>query len=150
MMHKPETAVFTNLCLIVDGQGRLLLQDRRDPEFGGLCFPGGHVEPEESFVEAVVREVREETGLTVLDPRLCGVKQFALAGGGRYVVLMFRARHYTGTLRSSVEGEMRWAAREKLADERLCPHFREMLRVMEDSELSEFLYPRGAHTPVLR
>ena len=108
------------------------------------------MEPEESFVEAVVREVREETGLTVLDPRLCGVKQFCLSGGGRYVVLMFRASRYWGTLRSSREGEMRWVPREALADASLCPHFLEMLRVMEDDELSEFHYPRGAQAPVLR
>ncbi len=149
-MRKPEQAVFTNLCLVTDAQGRLLLQDRRDPDFGGLCFPGGHVEPGEPFVDAVVREVWEETGLTVLDPHLCGVKQFSLTGGGRYVVLMFRASRYTGSLHSSDEGEMEWVGREELTQRRLCPHFREMLRVMEEPELNEFFYPRGGDEPVLR
>jgi ADP-ribose pyrophosphatase YjhB (NUDIX family) len=57
--------------VIFDRQGRLLLQQRSDGGQWGL--PGGSVEIGESVQEAVVREVREETGLTVAVRRLVGV-----------------------------------------------------------------------------
>ena len=94
MPDRTEKAEFTNMCMVADGQGRLLVQDCVNPDWPGITFPGGHVEPGESFVESVIREVREETGLTVQDTILCGVKQFPLRGGGRYVLLLFRASRY--------------------------------------------------------
>jgi 8-oxo-dGTP pyrophosphatase MutT (NUDIX family) len=57
--------------VIFDWPGRLLLQQRSDGGQWGL--PGGCVETGESLHEAVVREVREETGLTVVPDRLVGV-----------------------------------------------------------------------------
>lgn len=44
-------------------------------EGGGLTFPGGHIEKGESFVDSVIREVYEETGLTIENPRICGTKE---------------------------------------------------------------------------
>ena len=85
-MSRSEPAIFTNLCMVSDGNGNVLVQDRRNPDWPGVTFPGGHVEPGESFVEAVIREVWEETGLTIENPRLCGVKQFQTENGARYVV----------------------------------------------------------------
>lgn len=140
MPHPTEHCELTNLCMLTDDEGRILVQDRTDPSWPGICFPGGHVEPGESFVESVIREVREETGLTILDPILCGIKQFPLQEGGRYVVLLFRASRFTGTLTSSAEGEVFWLPREELENCRLAPDFFEMLRVFEDPALSEFYY----------
>ena len=65
-MASSEKAIFTNLCMIYDDAGNLLVQDRKDPQWPGITFPGGHVEPGESFVESVIREVYEETGLTIV------------------------------------------------------------------------------------
>ena len=146
MPDRTEKAEFTNMCMVTDGQGRLLVQDRVNPDWPGITFPGGHVEPGESFVESVIREVREETGLTILDPILCGIKQFPLQGGGRYVVLLFRASRFTGTLTSSAEGEVFWLPREELENCRLAPDFSEMLHVFESPGLSEFYYYREPET----
>ena len=74
-MSRSEPAIFTNMCMISDGRGNVLVQDRRNPDWPGITFPGGHVEPEEAFTDSVVREVFEETGLTIEDPILCGTKQ---------------------------------------------------------------------------
>lgn len=63
----------TVLCLIEDGD-KILLQNRAKKDWQGYVLPGGHVEPGESFVDAVIREMKEETGLTILEPRLVGVK----------------------------------------------------------------------------
>ena len=70
-MPREEKAVFTNMCMVTDNKGNVLVLDRQNPDWPGLTFPGGHVEPGESFTESVVREVREETGLTMENPRLC-------------------------------------------------------------------------------
>ena len=75
-MANAEPAIFTNMCMICDGHGNILVQDRRNPDWPGITFPGGHVEPGESFAASVIREVFEETGLTIENPVLCGVKQF--------------------------------------------------------------------------
>ena len=79
-MCKTENVELTVLCLVTDGD-RLLLQNRVKDDWQGYTLPGGHVEPGESFVDAVIREMKEETGLTVLRPRLVGVKQFPIPEG---------------------------------------------------------------------
>lgn len=139
-MARTEQAIFTNLCMLSDGAGNILVQDRNDPDWPGLCFPGGHVEPGESFVESVIREVWEETGLMVEDPILCGTKQFQTKEGARYVVLFYRATRWHGQLRSSDEGEVFWIPRNTLSQYTLCDDFEDMVRVFESDRLSEFYY----------
>ena len=139
-MAKTERAIFTNMCMITDGHGNVLVQDKLDPDFRGLTFPGGHVEPGESFVESVIREVREETGLTIADPVLCGIKQFPTESGARYVVLFFKATKFTGEIQSSDEGLVYWLPRSELPNQKLALDMLDMIRVMESENLSEFMY----------
>ena len=139
-MARMEEAIFTNLCMVYDGAGNILVQDRKDPDWPGLCFPGGHVEPGESFVESVIREVWEETGLMVEDPTLCGTKQFQTKEGARYVVLFYKATRWHGQLRSSDEGEVFWIPRGTLNQYTLCDDFEDMIRIFESDHLSEFYY----------
>jgi 8-oxo-dGTP pyrophosphatase MutT (NUDIX family) len=68
--HEPILLNFAG-AIIADGQGRVLLQRRGDRDMWGL--PGGALELGESAAEAVIREVREETGLEVRVERLVGV-----------------------------------------------------------------------------
>jgi len=139
-MSRSEQAIFTNLCMVYDGAGNILVQDRRDPDWPGLCFPGGHVEPGESFVESVIREVWEETGLTIENPKLCGTKQFQTRRGERYVVLFYKTDRFSGELKSSDEGEVFWIPRTDLLNYTLCDDFPDMVRVFEEDDLSEFFY----------
>ena len=139
-MSRSEQAIFTNLCMVYDGAGNILVQDRADPDWPGLCFPGGHVEPGESFVESVIREVWEETGLTIENPKLCGTKQFQTRRGERYVVLFYKTNRYSGQLKSSDEGEVFWIPRTDLHKYTLCDDFPDMVRVFEEDDLSEFYY----------
>lgn len=139
-MAKPERAIFTNMCMIRDEAGNILVQNRKNPDWPGITFPGGHVEPGESFVESVIREVREETGLTVDNPVLCGVKQFQTEADARYVVLFFKATRYHGKLQSSDEGEVFWIPRNTLPQYTLANDFEDMLRIFESNDLSEFYY----------
>lgn len=142
-MARTEQAIFTNMCMIEDGEGRVLIQDRKNPNWPGYTFPGGHVEPGESFVGSVIREVWEETGLTIEHPTLCGIKQFQTKEGTRYLVLFYKANRFSGTLTSSDEGEVFWLSREELDHSPLASDFAEMLKVFEDDTLSEFYYLPG-------
>lgn len=141
-MSKPESAIFTNMCMVSDGNGNILVQDRRNPDWPGVTFPGGHAEPGESFVESVIREVFEETGLTIENPVLCGVKQFQTYRDERYVVFLYKADRFSGELRSSDEGEVFWIPRNTLTDYVLVDDFETMVRIFEDDSLSEVQYYR--------
>lgn len=61
-MGKLERVELTNMCMICDGNC-VLVQERKKPNWPGVIFPGGHAEAGESFVDSVIREVKEETGL---------------------------------------------------------------------------------------
>ena len=137
-MSRTENAELTVLCLVEDGD-RILLQNRVKEDWRGYALPGGHVEPGESFVGAVIREMKEETGLTVLDPRLAGVKQFPTENG-RYVVLLFKATRWSGNLISSEEGEMEWIRYGDLPSVRTVDDLGDLLKVMNTPELTEFQY----------
>ncbi|WP_246240838.1 8-oxo-dGTP diphosphatase [Anaerocolumna sedimenticola] len=106
----------------------------------GFMFSWGHVEHGESFVEAVKREVLEETGLTIENPKLCGVKQFQTKNDERYVVLFFKTNQYSGKLTSSEEGNVFWISRDQLSEYHLADDFESMIKVFEDENLNEFYY----------
>ena len=100
-MDKTERVDLTTLWLIYQGN-KLLLQDRKKEDWKGYTFPGGHVNRNESIVDAVIREIKEETGLTIFHPQLCGIKQFPIENG-RYLVFLFKTSEFEGTLHSSNE-----------------------------------------------
>ena len=122
-MSRTERAELTVLCMIYDG-ARILLQDRVKDDWKGYTFPGGHVEPGESFVDCAIREIKEETGLDIEHPVLCGVKQFPIEGG-RYIVFLFKTDRFRGDLISSEEGKMVWVERARLGELSLTADFAE-------------------------
>ncbi len=81
-------------------EGRLLLVNAFPGGRGGLwCAPGGGVEPGASLASNLVREVAEETGLTVTPGPLIHVAEFANADSGFHQVdLYFRAKVAAGGL----------------------------------------------------
>ncbi len=137
-MGRRENAELTVLCLLEQGE-RILLQNRVKQDWRGYALPGGHVEPGESIVDAVIREMKEETGLTVHNPKLCGVKQFPIEGG-RYLVFLFKAGAFSGELISSPEGEMEWIERSVLPQLETVADLDELLTVFDREDLNEFQY----------
>ena len=47
---RTEQVTLTNMCMVYDDNGNVLVQDKVDSDWGGLTFPGGHIEKGESFV----------------------------------------------------------------------------------------------------
>ena len=149
-MSRTENVELTTLCL-VSRPGQVLLQNRVKKDWQGYALPGGHVEPGESIVDSVIREMEEETGLTIFEPKLCGIKQFPIENG-RYVVFLFKTDRFEGELVSSGEGAMEWVDRDRIGDVAAVAHLQELLDVMERDDLTEFQYivQNGDWIPVLR
>lgn len=128
------------MCMVCDGNF-VLVQNKIHSEWGGLTFPGGHVEPEESLSDAVIREVFEETGLTIESPVLCGTKDWVNDDGSRYMVLFYKTCKFSGKLKSSEEGEVFWLPLDELlSKENLSLDMKDMIKVFTDENLSEFFY----------
>ena len=140
-MSRQIPVTLTNMCMVCDGD-KVLVQDRVDPHWPGITFPGGHVESGESFAAAVIREVFEETGLTIENPHLCGVKEWENQDGSRYVVLLYKTDKFSGELKSSAEGRVFWATREEILGMRMTEHFDKLLEVFFREDLSEFYYQK--------
>jgi 8-oxo-dGTP diphosphatase len=85
--------------VIRDGAGRLLLIKRgHDPGAGLWSLPGGRIEPGETDAQALVREMREETGLTVVPGRLLGAVERPGPGGSIIDIRDYAATVTGGTL----------------------------------------------------
>ena len=137
-MHRTENIELTVLCLIENGD-KILLQNRTKKDWQGYALPGGHVEQGESFIDAVKREMKEETGLEIKNPKLVGVKQFPIENG-RYLVLLFKTTEWTGDVISSEEGVMEWIEYGRLSNVKTVNDIDELLKVMNTPELTEFQY----------
>jgi ADP-ribose pyrophosphatase YjhB (NUDIX family) len=100
----------------------LLIERRRPPAAGFFTFPGGMVETGETLPEAVIREVREETGYDVEPVGLAGYREAILRDDtGRTarhaVILPFAVRLIGGTFRTNEEiGRTLWTHPEGLGD----------------------------------
>lgn len=137
-MERSEKVELTVLCMIYN-EDTILLQNRIKDNWKGYTLPGGHVEPGESFVNAVIREMKEETGLDIFNPILCGIKHFP-SNDGRYIVLLYKTNKFSGQLSSSSEGEIKWIKRSEIPSLVCVKDFEKLLNVFDNDELSEFQY----------
>ena len=142
-MARMEEVELTNMCMVCDGKGNVLVQNKKaDRTWHGWNFPGGHVEQGEFVTPSVLREIREETGLTIENPKLCGIKEFQKEQDGkRFIVFLYVASRFSGELRSSAEGDVFWYPLSELKrSKELADGFSEMLPVFTSDEISEVFY----------
>ena len=148
-MARMEEVELTNMCMVCDGKGNVLVQNKKgDRTWHGWNFPGGHVEQGEFVTPSVVREIREETGLTIENPKLCGIKEFRKEQDGkRFIVFLYVASRFSGELRSSAEGDVFWYPLSELKrSKKLADGFSEMLPVFTSDEISEVFYTNNWDT----
>ncbi len=143
-MNRKASVELTNMCMIYDGCGNVLVEEKLVRNTKGLIFPGGHVEPGEAFVDSVIREVREETGLSIKTVELCGVKDWVEYIGSRYIVFLYKTNEFNGKLKSSDEGKIFWMPLEELrkAENNLW-HLYQMLELFCGNTYSELYFNRN-------
>lgn len=134
----------TNMCMICDpNTGKVLAQRRAaSRSWPGVCFPGGHVEPGESFEASVIREVLEETGLHISNLQFCGIVHWDnLNNGDQFIVYLYRTQSFQGQLIQSDEGENFWTDLENFLELDLCENFREQFPMFLREEPAEMYIP---------
>ena len=149
-MEHTERVILTNLCMIQNGS-KVLVEDKVSKWAEGIFFPGGHVEDREPVVDSVIREIKEETGLDIENPRLCGIKEWINEDGSRYVVFLFKTDQFSGELRSSAEGQVFWMEKDDVLKSNWIWHMDQLLRIMADGEYTElFLDAADDWKPLLK
>lgn len=152
MQRNQERAIFANMTVVYDTQGRVLVLDRKDPGWHGLAFPGGHVEDGESFTDAAIREIYEETGLVLKNVQLCGIKDWVREDGARYVVMLYKTCDFSGSVKSSEEGEVFWIPLSELKAREKAEGMDALIRLYAEDTLSEeyFYMENGQWVEVLK
>lgn len=115
--------------VVVDAEGRLLVVLRRDPPAAGRwTIPGGRLEPGERIVEAVAREVAEETGLEVAVGELAGVAE-SIGEDHHLVIIDHHAEVVGGALRAGDDAlDARFMSGAELAEAETTAGLRDFLR----------------------
>ena len=114
-MSRTENVELTVVCLLEDG-GRVLLQNRKKEDWHGWALPGGHVEPGESFVDAVIREMQEETGLTMQSPTYRGIVDFTCEPWPAERMHLYTCTDFSGVMTDCDEGCLEWVDKAAVQD----------------------------------
>ena len=108
----------TTRCYIEDGDKYLMMHRVKKKDDGNhdkWIGIGGHFEFGESPEECLLREVREETGLTLTSWRFRGLVTFVSGDWEEYMCL-YTADGYTGQMTECSEGELVWVEKERIPE----------------------------------
>lgn len=107
----------STLCYVTRGEEVLMLhrvKKKNDINKDKWIGIGGKFEPEETPDECLLREAKEETGLTLTDWKCRGVVTFLTEGGEGEYMYLFTADGFTGDMTACEEGDLQWVSREFL------------------------------------
>ena len=110
--------ILATLCYIKhDGHTLMVYRNKKpnDMHAGKWNGLGGKFEPGESPEECIIREVREESGLEIRNPKMHGLLMFPAFKGDDWYVFVFSAREFSSDLMAnSPEGRLEWIPDENL------------------------------------
>ena len=135
----------TTLCYIEnDGKVLMLYRNKKEIDInkGKWIGVGGHVEENETIDECLIREVKEETGLSLLEYKRCGKLIFYIDNIVEECYL-YRGLSFTGELITCSEGELKWVAKNDVLDLNLWEgdkHFLPKLLNQEDFFTMKLIY----------
>lgn len=135
-----ENVILTNMCMVEDVvNNKVLVLNRAKGNWRGIVFPGGHVEQGESIIDSTIREVREETGLTIKNLKACGIKNWYDEDKNlRYIVFQFKTSDFEGDLiESTHEGEVFWTDKDNIRNLTSPKGFEMNLEVILNDEINE-------------
>jgi 8-oxo-dGTP diphosphatase len=129
----------TNMIMIQNPCTKEVVAQKRIKYWCGVTFPGGHVENDESIYDSAIREVKEETGLSVKKLTPCGIIHWHNnETNDKYFVHCFKATEFSGTLIDKTdEGEVFFTSLEALKEMKLSPNFNIYLDLFLNDDLSE-------------
>ena len=131
-MEKTYKCIISNMCMVYKGD-MILVINRTKSDWPGLSFPGGHLEENETLEESVVREMKEETGLEIKNPKLCAIKEWDWGNGVRYLGLLYKTNGFKGELKSSNEGEVFWINKKDINKYELSQDFLELFKMIDEA-----------------
>ena len=129
----------TTLCYISRGSEYLMLHRVKNINRDKWIGIGGKFEHDESPDECLLREVKEETGLTLTSWRCRGIVTFVNTQCQTEYMHLFTADGFEGELRTCDEGELEWIDRAKLYDLTLWEGDKIFLRLLENDAQPFFL-----------
>ncbi len=132
-----EKIELTNMCMIYDKENDQILIQERKKSWKGNTFPGGHVEPNETIIASVIREIKEETGLLIENPKLVGVRDW-IENNTRTVSLLFIATKFSGDLINETdEGKIYWVKKDQLNKLEYAYGFKQQLPLFLEQKWTE-------------
>ena len=142
--------LFTMCYVEQDGKYLMLHRNKRpgDIHEGKWVGLGGKFEAGESPEECVVREVFEESGLRITNPRLRGILTFPDFAQSDWYVFLFTATEFTGELTAGPEGELAWVDKNALDDLPMYEgdyHFLRWLDEYRGVFSAKFIYENGKY-----